>query len=672
VHPVPDHEETLSSIETDPEATTTEVSVYYKLEKRPDATVADYRRGLVEGLYHGMLNDRLDELRQRPDPPFLYAGSGSGGFVRTKDVYSQSATVEDGRLARGLEALLTEVERVERHGFTATELERAKRQTLRYMEQAWRERDKRQSASHAREIVRNFLIDEPMPGIEAELALAREALPGIELAEVNGLAREWIGERNRVILVSAPRKEGVTLPAEAELIALFDAVAGRSIEPWVDQVRDEPLLPDPPAPGAIVERSRIEELGVTEWRLANGVRVVLKPTDFKNDEVLLTGFSWGGTSLVPDADHVTADFASSVLSAGGLGRFDQVELEKALAGKVAGASVGLNELEETAAGRASPEDLQTMFELLYLSFTAPRKDEAAYGAWLQRTKAWVENRRARPETVFNDRLTEVLTQGHPRRRPISEELLDEIDLDRALAVHRERFADNSDFTFVLVGNFDPAEIEPLVRTYLGGLPAGGRRESWRDVGARTPAGVHEVVVRKGLEPKSQVRLTFTGDAAWSPQTRHDIVSLAAALRIRLREVLREDMSGTYGVSVSGGIGRRPREEYSFTISFGCAPESVDDLVSAVFAEVEAIQRDGPTAEVAAKVREIQTREREIDLRENGFWRGALASHYREGLDPRQILAYGDLVASVTPERLREAARLYLDSSRYVKGILYPE
>jgi zinc protease len=672
VHPVPDHAETLTSIETDPEATTTEVSIYYKREVPPDGTVADYRRILVEGLYHAMLNDRLDELRQRADPPFLSAWSGSGRMVRTREVAYQSAVVEEQRLAHGLEALLTEVERVDRHGFTATELERTKRRTLRGIEQAWRERDKQDSSRLASEIVRNFLVDEPMPGLDVELELAREAFPGIGLDEVNGLAREWITERNRVILASAPRKDAVRLPTVDALTALFEAVEARPVEPWVDQVRDEPLVGSPPAPGTVVARSTIAELDVTEWRLSNGVRVVLKPTDFKNDEVLLSGFSWGGTSLVSDADWASAEFASAVLSAGGLGRFDSVELEKVLAGTVASASVGLGETEETAGGRASPEDLRTMFELLYLSFTAPRKDEAAFGAWLQRTRAWIENRRARPETVFSDRLSEVLSQSHPRRRPISEELLDAVDLDRALAIHRERFADVSDFTFVLVGNFDPAAIEPLVTTYLGGLPAGGRSETWRDVGVRTPAGVHEFDVRAGLEPKSQVRITFTGDAVWSRETRHDIASLAAALRIRLREVLREDMGGTYGVGVSGSIGRRPREEYALSISFGCAPERVDSLVAAALAELAAFQASGPSPEVAAKVREGQTRQYETDLRENGFWRSALASYYREELDPRLILAYPELVASVTPERLREAARLYVDTSRYVKGVLYPE
>jgi zinc protease len=671
-YPVPDHDETLVSVATDPEATNTQVSVYYKLEKRENRTAADYRRSLVEALYHAMLNARLDELRQAPDPPFLFGFSTSGSFVRSRDIYFQTASVEEHGVERGLDALLVEVERVDRHGFTATELERLKIDTLRRYERAYEERDKRNSARFAGELLGYFLSGTSAPGIEVELELLREMLPGIGLDEVNDLARDWIGERNRVIVFSGPEKEDLTPPTDAELLAVFSAAESKTVEPYVDQVREEPLLAELPEPGRIVERGSVDEIGVTEWRLSNGVRVIMKPTDFKNDEIQLGGFSPGGTSLVEDERFTSATFSPTVLRTGGLGKFDRIELEKALAGKVASASVSLGELEERARGGASPQDAETMFQLLYLGFTAPRRDDEAFASWLTRSEAAIENREANPSTVFSDAFGVAYSQGHFRRRPLTKERLTEIDLGAALDVPRERFGDAGDFTFVLVGNFEPDEIEPLVLRYLGGLPSAGRQESWRDVGVRPPGEIVEVEVLKGLEPKSRVRITFHGDAEWTPQAAHDIGSLAQLMRIRLREVLREDMGGTYGVGVSGRIAQRPLERFGLTVSFGCAPENLEELIAAVFDEIESLKSRDVEQSYVDKVQEAQTRKRETDLEENGFWRGVLTSYYRDGRDPRLILDYDRLVRSVTPERMRAAANRYLDTERYVIGRLLPE
>jgi zinc protease len=286
-------------------------------------------------------------------------------------------------------------------------------------------------------------------------------------------------------------------------------------------------------------------------------------------------------------------------------------------------------------------------------------------------EGFMENRRARPETVFRDEMTLKMYQGHPRRLPTTKETIGQVDLDVALEVYRDRFSDAGDFTFVIVGNFDPETLRPLVLTYLGGLPATEREESWRDVGANMPDEVVKFSVTKGLESKSRVQITFGGDASWSRQSSHDISSLAGVLRIRLREVLREDMGATYGVSVYGGISRRPTERYGLTVSFGCGPENVDGMLEAVFAEVESIKA-GVDDDYIGKVREIQIRQRETSLRENRFWLNVLAGAYRYDTDPRLVLEYDDLVASVSAERIVNAAKLYLDGERYVQGVLYPE
>ena len=672
LYPVPDHDETLFAITTDPEATNTIVSVYYKLEKRSQSQVADYRRQLAEQLYHAMFNARLDELRQQAEPPFLFAFSTSAGLVRTRDVYMQAAAVKDGAVLEGLDTLLTEVERVDRHGFTQGELDRMKSDFLRRFEQAYAERDKRESSTLASEYMRHFLEGEPSPGIETELQLVRDLLPTISLAELNKLADEWITESNRVLLVSGPEKQDEPLPSEDELAQVFENVEKREILAYVDRVRDTPLVESSPSPGKVLMSRQIPEIGVTEWRLRNGPRVVLKPTDFKNDQILITAFSPGGDSLVGDEEFPSASFATAVLGEGGLGEFDQIELEKALAGKLASVAPYISELEEGLDGSASPQDLETMFQLLYLTVTAPRADAQTFQSLMTRLQTFIENRRARPEAVFADEIALVRYQDHPRRRPPTLELLSEIDLATAESVYRDRFADISDFTFIIVGNFDPDEIRPLVETYIGSLPSIRRKETWRDVGAAPITGPRTVEVKKGLEPKSQVRLIWTGSAEWSREGQHDIASLAAALKIKLREVLREDLGGVYGVGVSGHLARRPEERFSFTVSFGCAPESVDELVAAVEKEMALLKSDGIAATYTDKVKEIQRRQREVDLRENSFWLGALKSYYSLDLDPRLILSHEELVQRVEPAKLQETAKRYLDLERTFQAVLYPE
>ena len=365
VFPVPDHEETLFAIASDPEATHNSVSIYYKMDLRPQGTVSTYRRSLIEALYHRMFNQRLHELTKQPEPPFLGAYSGQGRWLRSKEFFVLGAGVQNNGFGAGLEALLLEAARVREHGFTSSELEREKKEMLRGMEQSYRERDKQQSSGFAAEYVRHLLTDEAIPGIAKEYELYQELVPGIAIEEVNALASEWTSEKNRVIAVEAPEQEGIAVPNEQDLLAIFAEVAQQEIAPYAEEVSDDPLVAQVPAPAEIVERSQIPEIGVTWWTLSNGIRVCLKPTDFKNDEILFRAYSPGGHSLVPDADYMAASTATSVVSEGGIGQFNKIELEKKLAGKVVRVSPWISSLREGLSGSASPEDVQTMFELIY-------------------------------------------------------------------------------------------------------------------------------------------------------------------------------------------------------------------------------------------------------------------------------------------------------------------
>ena len=672
LHPVPGHEETLFAIATDPEATRTNVSIYHKQPVRAQDSAEAYRQGIVESLYNTMLNARLRELTKKPDAPYLYSYSGQARAIRTSEFYVLGAGVREGGLLRGLEAVLTEARRVRLHGFTRSELDREKTEALRRMERANAERDKVRSRRFASEYIRHFLTGEPIPGIEHEYRMFQEMVPGIQLEEVNRLAGELITERNRVVLVDGPEKQGVTMPARDALAAVIDGVDRKQIEPYEDAASARPLVETTPTPGEVVAEKQIAELGVTEWTLSNGVRVVLKPTDFKNDEVLFSAFSPGGLGLVSDQDYLSGLTASAVVQEGGLGTFDAIGLEKKLAGKVVRVSPWIQGLREGVRGSASLKDLETMFQLVHLTFTAPRKDPEAFLAYVQRIRGSLENRSASPATAFGDTIQVTMSQYHHRARVWSEALLEEMDLERSIEIYRDRFADASDFVFFFVGNLDPDGIRPLVNTYLGGLPATRRNETWRDVGLRPPRGVIEKTVHRGLEPKSSNRIVFTGPFEWSRRNRYHLASTIDVLRIRLREVLREDMGGTYGVGVGVSTSHYPEQRYNIRISFGCAPDSVEQLTRAVFAQIDSLRQFGAAESYIEKVQEGDRRSREASLKENGFWLRSLSSNYWHGLDPVDILAYDDLVDGLTSDIVRDAARKHFNMENYARFVLYPE
>jgi zinc protease len=313
-----------------------------------------------------------------------------------------------------------------------------------------------------------------------------------------------------------------------------------------------------------------------------------------------------------------------------------------------------------------------MFQLIYLYFTAPRKDSSAFTAMRERIEAQLQNRALSPMAAFQDTVQVTMAQHHPRARPASVELYRKMDLNRSIAFYRDRFADASDFTFFFVGSFSPDSLKPLVQTWIGALPSLNRKETWRDVGVRPPTGVLKKEVRRGVEPRSQTSLLFTGSAEYTRQTRYSLRSLGDVLELRLRERMREDLGGTYGVSVGASVSKDPDSEYSVSISFGSAPERVDELVKAAFEEMQKLKDSGAITTDIAKVKETQRRQRETAMRQNGFWLGQLEVCYRDGIDPRDLLTYERLIDSLSPIMVRDAARKYLRQDNYVQISLFPE
>jgi len=671
-YPVPDHEGTLFTIAADKEASSSVVAVYHKLPLADQSTVGSYRRMLVERLFNSMLNDRLSEIAQKPDPPFLGALSSRGRFVGSKDVYVVSALVGDGGIPRGLRAIYTEVERVAQFGFTATELERRKTTALRYFERALAEKETEDSDAYAEEFTRAFLEGEPTPGIQYEYDMHKIFMPGITLDEVNALAREWMTDDNRVVMASLPEKPGVPVPTEAGLKAVLDEVKGETLAAYEDTTTDAPLIPEEPAPGAIVGRREIPEIGATEWTLSNGAKVVLKPTAFKEDEILFRATSAGGVSLAEDRNLVPANTADQVVPAGGLGVFSVVDLEKKLAGKAVSIRPSIDELEEGLSGSASPRDAETLFQLVYLTFTEPRPDPVVFDVLKAQLKTYLENRTKSPETVFSDTLRSTLQRDQPRFRPMTVDEIPQMDLEKSLAFFRDRFADASDFTFILVGNLDMAAIEPLVTRYLASLPSLDRKESWKDWRVSPPEGVVKKIVEKGVEPKSLTAIVFSGPFRDNPANRINIRAAAQVLEARLRKLLREKLSGTYDVSVRPSYGRIPREEFRMSIDLGTDPARMDEMTAAIFREIRALQKKGPAEKEVDEVRLAESRDYETDSRQNGWWLAELTESSRLGEDPAAIARVPDSFKLLTRTSVQGAARTYFDTGRYVQVTLYPE
>lgn len=670
---VPGHDSTLVTIVTDPEEQVSSIQLIYKHAPAPLARRSDYRMLLARRLYNQMLNSRLTEITRQPDAPFAFASSSYGAFVRSTDVYFLSATVKDGGIQRGLEAILREARRVDQHGFLAAELTRAKASMLRSLESAFAERDKSESGGYAAEYINHFLTAEPTPGIAWEFETAKEVLPTVTLEDVNSLGRQWITDVNRVVAVSAPTGPAAGVPPASALLAAFTRIDGEAVPVWTETVSEAPLVATVPARGRVVQETRDSVLNAVDWRLSNGIRVVVKPTDFKADEVLVRGWSPGGTSLVADADYVDASLASLAVSRGGVATFDAIELQKKLAGKRAGVSLGISALNETIDASGSPRDLETMMQLIYLRATQPRRDEAAFNALRAQFAPLLANRDKDPDQVFQDTVVLTMQQNHPRAQPLTATMLQSARYDRAFEIFRDRFADASDFTFVIVGAVNVDSLKPLVEQWIGALPSTGRREAWKDVGLKSPAGVIEKTVRKGVEPKAQTVVFFTGETPFDAASRYAMRSLGDLVEMKLLENLREALGGTYSVQAGGALSKYPRPEYQFTVSFGSAPDKADQLWQTVLAVIDTVKQNGATPEELQKVREQQLRTQEVQLKENSYWLGNIAARIENGEDPRGLTTWTrDFVEKLTSDQIRAAAVRYLDLNRYARFVLLPE
>jgi zinc protease len=671
---VPDHKETLIAIETDKEASVTQAQLVFKREPDPAKTLADFRQQLVRTYFNGMLNARFDEIRQSPDPPFVFGGGGFSSLVRNKGSFNAFGVTDAKSLTRTIGVFLDETNRVKQFGFTAPEFERMKQRYSASLENRYRERDKTDSWMHADTYAQLFLLDRRSPGVEFEYDFHRQVVPTITLAEINTLAKDAITPENRVIVVTGPEKQGVKYPTEAEILDLLKRADTAKLTPYVDNVVTEPLVGELATTATIKEERTDAGLGITYWELSNGVKVALKPTDFKADQIVMRAFSPGGLSLVPDAHAFSGVFLGQVAGESGVKKLTRPQLTKMMAGKQAFASISLSDQFEYLNGSSTPKDLETMLQLAYLQFQQVNFEPGAFDSFISKQKQFLPNLIANPQSYFSKEVTKTMSGNHPRSIafPPTEEELSSAKLEHIKAIYADRFADASDFTFVFVGSFEADKMKPLILKYLGNLPSRRRVETWKDLGIRPPEGKLEKVIRKGVDQKSLVQIMFTGTTPYDRKEARDISALGELLTIKLIEILREEKGGVYGVGAFGSLAKIPYERYSFTVSFPCGPENVESLTAAALAEIVKVQNgeiDDKDVEKVKEARRVRLRE---EFRRNEYWANSIVTNLSQGT---QIYSQEELelnVGLITKDELQKAAKKFLKLDQMKKFVLMPE
>jgi zinc protease len=672
----PERPATRYAVVTDKETTATAVMVSDLRPARNQGSVGGYREIMLDQLFGAMLGARLDELSRGPNPPFLRAEAERSLFPapRTRDEASLQALVSNDGVARGLDALVTELQRVTRFGFTATELDRAKQAMMLGSERVVTQSPDRESESRADEYTRNFLEDEALPTIWQELAFHRRFVPDITLAEINALAADWFPDRNRLVVVSAPEGTGVVLPDQAQLAAVVSSASAKRLEKYEDVGAGLALMDARPAAGRIVKTTARPEAGIVEWTLSNGATVVLKPTTLKADQILFRATAPGGTSLASDADFLSARVADDVVRAGGVGPFNAVALDKLLAGKAVSVRPFINEIDEGMGGGSTPQDIETMFQLIYLRFTQPRADPTAFAALRSQALALLANQGASPEVVFNLAIDAALSRNSPRRQPETLETVAQWNLEKSLAFYKARFSDASNFTFVFVGSFTPDAIRPLVESYIASLPATRAHETWRDLGIAPPTGVIEKTVEKGIAPKSEVTIAFSGPFGYDDGDRLALRTMVLVLQSRLSDAIREELGGTYSITVTPDTDKYPRPEYRVRIDWTCDPARTASLVQRVFAEIAFVKGTLLTPGQMGRIREILLRDFEKNSQDNGYLLNLIAGRYADGeaADVAGALNVPGQVSALSGYAVQRAAQTYLDTGRYVRVTLMPE
>jgi zinc protease len=678
IYDIPDRKGSDYLIISDKEAVNAKIRIIYLHDKFGEQTKHDYRESIKRGFFSIMLNNRYDEIKQQKEPPFLDGGGGFGSVALTKSAFSIFCTPDEKDILKGFDVVTGETARIMQHGFTESEFERAKIRYYKMMENSTREKENAYSSAYTEEYTRNFIENEYIPGIEFEFELYKKLEPAITLKEVNSLVEYYMGEDNRVVILSAPEKEGVIIPSREELENRLKTVFEKDYEPYVDDVNGSPLVDESELPqaGKVISEIYDEKFGIYRYTLSNGAEILIKETDFRENEVLMTAVSKGGHSKASDEDWASANLAALIVTRAGVGDFSKIQLDKMLEGKIVSVTPFVEELTEGFTGKGSVEDLELMFKLLYLYFTSPRKDSESYDSYISRLKIYLANQDVKPDVAFAKTLRRILTNGHFRGRPFDLDFINEVELERGYSVYKERFSDPGDFTFIFTGSAPRDRILDLALKYIAPLENStdftiGERESWSNTGMDIPDGVIREDVFRGVDEKSEVAVIFKGSYKWDRYENLVIATLAEAVDMRLREVIREGEGGSYNISVYPSLKQFPDSEYQLIVFFGCSPDRAENLKKIVFEEIEKMKKDIPE-DILLKIKNANYQQHDKNILENRFWDNVILESELSSSKLEWIDMFKEMVGNISTAQLERAAVKYFDTGSFIDVTLYPE
>nr|WP_314494914.1 insulinase family protein [uncultured Chryseobacterium sp.] len=673
---LPNHQETLVAIETDPDATSSMVQFIMKDADayKPDVTIEQYNQSLVENIATTMLNNRLRELVNSNNPPFTFGSVYHGGtYARTKEAFQGFAMVKEGNQLNALKVLLEETERAKRFGFTQGELDRAKAQVISNLEKSYNNRDKTESDMLVDEYVRNFLEQEPMPGIAWEYEDTKKFLPTVTLAQTNEVIRKMVKEDSRVIVITGPKKDNVSMPSEAMVLQTFDNIKMADLKPYEEKAAIKNLVKPFKSEGKIAKTETDAKLGTTTWTLNNGSKVTFKKTDFKDDEIVFSARSMGGNSLLNDTDYNKTQFAYNALTEAGVNGLSKADLTNYLAGKQVNVNPFVSGIVEGVSGRTNQKDLSSAMELMYAYFTGLNYSPEAFNAFKMKQSAMLDNMMSNPQFYFSNEHAKFLNQKNPRfigLIPMEKDWA-ATDYKMAYDVYKEKFANAGNFHFYFVGNIDEAKFKNEVLQYIASLPATGKKTSFKDTGYRSVTGDYTKVYKKGKDPKSMVQIVYSGEVPYNEKEALALSALGEVATIKVIEKLREDESGIYGGGARGGMNRVPYSTYNFSISFPCGPENAEKLTKSAIAELQKLMDKGPEQKDLDKYKEGEMNDYKTDMKDNSYWMNAIAKNQLDGSDKYEILNYKEKVNALTVKDLQDVAKKYLSKNRIV-ATLMPE
>lgn len=673
---VPAYASNDAIVVTDKEATNYDVSIQFPaFKKAPLVTDADYKREITRILFTNMFNQRLQDLTQKENPPFIFGSGNFGSYARGYDAFSLDARSGTQNPAIAIQVLTEELERAKRFGFTQSELDRAKKSYLNRMEKAYNDRDKTESGNFVQELISLFLYNDAMPGIEKEFELAKKQTPEITLQDVNAVLDFTKGQSNKVVSIMGPEaKPGMKLPDSAQLLQTIAMVEKSDVKPYEEKVIASNLLSAEPKAGKVVSKTKDAKLGTTELKLSNGITVTLKKTDFKNDEVVLSASRFGGKGEYGAKDKYNAEYATQVAAAMGWGNFAPNDLRKAIAGKTANIGATFTDTKDGFSGGSSVKDVETMLQLLYLRVTAPRKDTSLFNSFIQKNKSQYAALSANPQAAFVDTFYKTMYANNPLA-PVNvphPEYFDQVNLDRAMEIYKAHFGDMSGMQFVLVGNIDEAKLIPLLEKYVASLPASGKKFNYTDNKVRLAKGAMNLNTYKGAEEKSLILVTYSGETPFSEDQDLKASALTEVLNIRIIEELREKIQGIYGGGIFGGLNKYPYPSFSFIAQLPCGPEKADTLVKALKAEIAKIRSNGIEESYLNKVKLQWKEAHKEELKSNNAWAGNLLSAKVEGENIDRFVNYDSYVDKLTTADIKKAANSYLNGTNLLVAQLMPE